>query len=722
MKKIDIRILSMSKLIILVYKLTGYKMDQLSTSELKFLTTQRLSVMENDSDVPKCNICNNMFGLVRRRHHCRYCKKIFCGDCSSKFIIIPDENDNLFTIDSIQKQADRVCDNCYDYIKILNTNFKITKNIITLKLSIKDVKKCAAKFKEWSYSSYYYLNKFKHIQNKPFAESYTKLERKLLQHNSEYIAGHNIYIFHLIRSCKNEKEIQKYIHLVQNDKTTTCKSIMCYQNKCSAKLTWVHGIALIQKYVETFNINNSPSLLSIGIDALRETDEEFIKICIPFITYCLKDVNGNAKSTISSFLDSFDNPDIKNKIVWAKRYNYIPCEQGYGEDFVNRMDCIYNDKISRPITPKNINKGTRMMLRFKPAIVSPLDNKSIIKSIDIDNIDIGTSATRPMFIPCNTSTNETIMVMYKKEDVTQDFVVQNIIRLFKNVLLISLKKDPHIVTYEVLPINKNCGLIEIVKDSVTITDLYADGRCILSQVARKNVNSSNSSSSSSNDFNDVSTDDGTKYDDTITSLASYCVITYLLSIGDRHTGNIMINDKNEIFHIDYGYILGYEPTVERVIKTPLFGYANIKITYDMIHLIGGTSPACKNKFIDKCCQIFSALRPMCDATIILLSILKNTKSGMTMEYITDTINKKFLPHKSENEAIEIFKEELNSSMVRPLTFSYSLQNLTSNSNTSVQAAMGSAAATAVTAVTDTAGAVADVASALYNSFPSFSLW
>ncbi|EOD13637.1 hypothetical protein EMIHUDRAFT_49505, partial [Emiliania huxleyi CCMP1516] len=29
-----------------------------------------------------CNICQKKFGLLRRKHHCRLCGEVICGDCS----------------------------------------------------------------------------------------------------------------------------------------------------------------------------------------------------------------------------------------------------------------------------------------------------------------------------------------------------------------------------------------------------------------------------------------------------------------------------------------------------------------------------------------------------------------------------------------------------------------------------------------------------------------
>ncbi|XP_062620399.1 lateral signaling target protein 2 homolog [Saccostrea cucullata] len=42
-----------------------------------------------DDQMEKCMACEIPFNFVRRRHHCRNCGKIYCGQCSSNFVPLP---------------------------------------------------------------------------------------------------------------------------------------------------------------------------------------------------------------------------------------------------------------------------------------------------------------------------------------------------------------------------------------------------------------------------------------------------------------------------------------------------------------------------------------------------------------------------------------------------------------------------------------------------------
>lgn len=44
----------------------------------------------------------------------------------------------------------------------------------------------------------------------------------------------------------------------------------------------------------------------------------------------------------------------------------------------------------------------------------------------------------------------------------------------------------------------------------------------------------------------------------VMSLASYCIVCYILSLKDRHNGNILLDREGHIIHIDFGFVLGKE--------------------------------------------------------------------------------------------------------------------------------------------------------------------
>uniref|UniRef100_A0A663F5J3 FYVE-type domain-containing protein n=1 Tax=Aquila chrysaetos chrysaetos TaxID=223781 RepID=A0A663F5J3_AQUCH len=64
----------------------------------------RLPEWVPDSTCSQCSACRSPFTLLRRRHHCRSCGKIFCARCSPHAAALPHYG---------QPKPVRVCTHCY---------------------------------------------------------------------------------------------------------------------------------------------------------------------------------------------------------------------------------------------------------------------------------------------------------------------------------------------------------------------------------------------------------------------------------------------------------------------------------------------------------------------------------------------------------------------------------------------------------------------------------
>ncbi|CAM9886315.1 unnamed protein product, partial [Phaeothamnion confervicola] len=96
------------------------------------------------------------------------------------------------------------------------------------------------------------------------------------------------------------------------------------------------------------------------------------------------------------------------------------------------------------------------------------------------------------------------------------------------------------------------------------------------------------------------------------STAGYCVLTYLLGVGDRHLDNIMMKTDGALFHIDFGFMFGKDPKL----MPPPF-----RLTRDMVDAMGGLSSAHYTVFRSLCVRAYLCLRRSAHQFLNLLSLM-----------------------------------------------------------------------------------------------------
>lgn len=98
----------------------------------------------------------------------------------------------------------------------------------------------------------------------------------------------------------------------------------------------------------------------------------------------------------------------------------------------------------------------------------------------------------------------------------------------------------------------------------------------------------------------------------IRSCAGYCVITYLLGIGDRHLDNLLLTRNGNLFHIDFGYILGRDP---KPLPPPM------KLSREMVEGMGGAHSEFHLEFRKLCYTAFHQLRRHSNLILNLFSLM-----------------------------------------------------------------------------------------------------
>lgn len=134
------------------------------------------------------------------------------------------------------------------------------------------------------------------------------------------------------------------------------------------------------------------------------------------------------------------------------------------------------------------------------------------------------------------------------DDLRQDQLVIMMIQLMDGLLKRGAL-DLCLTPYSIIATSPTSGLVEFV-----------DASSPISQVLASNNNSILAF------FQAKAPKKGAKYNvkpevmsTYVRSCAGYCVITYLLGVGDRHLDNIMLQNNGHFFHIDFGFIFGRDP-------------------------------------------------------------------------------------------------------------------------------------------------------------------
>ncbi|KAF0289167.1 Phosphatidylinositol 3-kinase catalytic subunit type 3 [Amphibalanus amphitrite] len=230
----------------------------------------------------------------------------------------------------------------------------------------------------------------------------------------------------------------------------------------------------------------------------------------------------------------------------------------------------------------------------------PLDPEVRICGILPDKATLFKSALMPARLTFLTDTGAEFVAIFKYgDDLRQDQLILQIIMLMDKLLRrenLDLKLTP----YRVLATSSRHGFVQFIESSAVAEVLSTEGSIL--NFFRKHHPSETGPYGVSADVMDTY----------IRSCAGYCVITYLLGVGDRHLDNLLLTKSGSLFHVDFGYILGRDP---KPLPPPM------KLSKEMVEAMGGINSEHYQTFRKQCYTAFLHLRRHADVILHLFSLM-----------------------------------------------------------------------------------------------------
>ena len=107
------------------------------------------------------------------------------------------------------------------------------------------------------------------------------------------------------------------------------------------------------------------------------------------------------------------------------------------------------------------------------------------------------------------------------------------------------------------------------------------------------------------------------------SIAGYSLICYLLQIKDRHNGNILIDRKGHLIHIDFDFFISNSPG-----NNSSFESAPFKFTKEYVNVMEGQDSECFKYFKLLMRKGFTALQKEYKKIMVLIEMMLNVNRNL----------------------------------------------------------------------------------------------
>jgi phosphatidylinositol 3-kinase len=240
------------------------------------------------------------------------------------------------------------------------------------------------------------------------------------------------------------------------------------------------------------------------------------------------------------------------------------------------------------------------LITVDPPVPLFLDPSVVVAGCYPEEANVFKSSLSPLKLVWKTTSGSKYHTIFKVgDDLRQDqLVIQTIMLMDK--LLKNENLDLKLMPYHILATSPIAGAVQFIP-STPLSDVDRTDRSIINFLRRHNP--------------DPNAPLGVRketMDTYIKSCAGYCVITYILGIGDRHLDNLLLTPNGNFFHADFGYILGRDPKP----FAPL-----MKLSTQMVDGMGGPDHENFRQFRQHCATAYLALRKSANLILNLFALM-----------------------------------------------------------------------------------------------------
>ncbi|KAF5326957.1 hypothetical protein D9619_004332 [Psilocybe cf. subviscida] len=304
-------------------------------------------------------------------------------------------------------------------------------------------------------------------------------------------------------------------------------------------------------------------------------------------------------------------------------------------------------RTSKDQRPKKIEKLRSMIADSKNGLSNidplplPLNAKVEVTGIIPEKSSVFKSNMYPMLLVFQCSDGSEYPLIFKDgDDMRQDQLVIQLFTLMDQ-LLRKENLDLKLTPYDVLATGPTQGMVQFVP-SKTIAAVVSEYGSLLNYM-RANYPDEGS-------VGTWGVEPGV-IDTFVRSCAGYCVVTYLMGVGDRHLDNLLISPDGHFFHVDFGYILGRDPK-----PFP----PQVKVCKEMVDGMGGAQSQHYARFKNYCFTGFTILRKSANLILNLVTLMVDANiPDIKHRDVHEQLQEKFRLDLSEEEAIKHFEVLLN---------------------------------------------------------------